>query len=479
MTESGQPWPNQDAPHQPYPHPYPTPAFAPPPPPEPPRKSGAKWAVSIVAGVLVLIVAIVVGLWAADSKEVPQGEVVAGGDVVQLSMQDLDALATAREKALNAQDLQGFLAPLDKGNPKLVESQTRLFENLHKVPFAVRRYEPFDQAGRAVDRFGRGVSVKLDVAFAHQIDGFDVAPVTEWYRWTVTRKDATSPPVITDVTGAPGTGSASKTVYYPAPWDAYPDMQVVRTDRTLFLSDGANLPASRKYAPVAEAAAQRVVGAWQAQGRPDRVVDRFVVTIVKDKSALASLYQMSEEKPTEEGHSIPMLVAQRGSNAIGGARVVVDGTSGLLSRDGGDELFRHEFAHSLIANKYRANPDDGLWGKENWVAEGFAEYVANRESGTAGPRLASAMRAVRSGAVTIDRLPTNDSWNSGDVSFQYYLGHQAMRYIKQQYGEAKVFAFVLAVYDGGTPDSAARAVLGVDLDSFEAGWRTFTRAETR
>ena len=143
------------------------------------------------------------------------------------------------------------------------------------------------------------------------------------------------------------------------------------------------------------------------------------------------------------------------------------------SQAGAAEIFRHEFTHAMIEG-LNAYAHDGKL--DSWVVEGFAEYVANRRPGTVGPRLPGAKAAIRKEPV--NGLPTNAGWNDRDVSFHYYLGHQAMRYIRQKYGEPKVFEFVSRCYTGSSTDESITTTLGVSASAFEKNWVTFVRAAT-
>ncbi|MDP9815603.1 hypothetical protein [Spirilliplanes yamanashiensis] len=408
--------------------------------------------------------------------------VSAAPGAVQISRADLERITTTRQAALQRRDLKGFLAPLDQGNRALIDGQTRLFHNLQKVTFTEQRFGFVDQAGRSIDRFGRGVTVHLDVAFVHQIKDFDNRPVAEWYRWTITKKDAAAPAVITDVSGAPGGSLAdSKTYYYPAPWDKYDDMRVTRTPHVLLLTDRAMEAKARRYANVAEKAATDVLGAWRRGGQDGPVLQRFVASLVPNKKELGSLYQIATDKVTEAGHSMPMVAYDgKGGEVSGGARVVMDTSSGFFADDAGaGEILRHEFTHAMLEGINRHDNDDAaIWGQEPWITEGIAEYVANRDHGGPANRDGGARSALRAGEFPA-RMPNALAFG-GDArvtNLHYYIAHQAIRHIVARYGELKMFAFVAAYYGGASVADAARTTLGADADALRRAALAYAKSE--
>jgi hypothetical protein len=462
--------------------PYTQPAYGP-----PPAGNARLFAVAAVGLTVVVGAGAAVGVVVSRPDATPasgNGTGAATTATVQITKADLDTLVDARSSALTRDSRDDFLKPLAPGDASLRTGQGHLFDNLQKLPFTVARYATLEQKGRSADRFGRAVTIDLDVAFVHQIEGYDAAPVAEWYRWTVTKKDAAAPLVITRIAGAPGSASSSsKTVFYPGPWDRWPDMQVVTTPHTMFLVDRPLRRQAEKWAPVAERAATDVLAAWRSGGQTGPVFDGFVTSLVAGRGQLGSLYQIATDKVTEAGHAMamPQFGAQ---NRSGAERIVIDTTSTFLQDgpDGAGEIFRHEYAHAMIEglNGYDSR-SWGLSGPEPWVVEGFAEFVANRASKDPGIRTAASHRRVRGGQFT-GRLPAGVGWSGADsatTSFNYFLGHQAYRYTAGKYGVRKAFALAATYYRGGTVDAACRSALGVDLTTFERGWAAFVRADAR
>ncbi|MFG1675307.1 hypothetical protein [Micromonospora sp. NPDC049282] len=480
MTQGHPPGP-PPAPGQPWP------AYPPPPPP-PPRSSRKLW-IGLAAGALALAVCagtlVGVGLGLRDDEEGPARKAAAAANGVTVTDAELTALLDRHGKALAAKDLDGWLATFDPARKDLVASQTQLFRNLAKLPLSVARYETVEKQGRASDAFGQGVTFQLDVSFVHQFDGFDLAPVTEWYRWTVVRPSRDAPIRVTAVTGAPAAANgSSKTVYYPGPWDRWREIHVERTPHTLLIADSTRAALAKRYAPTAEAAAVHDLAVWRAGGLPGPVPNGFVVALAKGKDEVGSLYRIGTAEATEAGFSLGMVAAERrdGKFTIGGTRVVVDTDERYFTRPGGGNdagmVFRHEVAHSLMTPRTSLTEVDAFDRLDEWVVEGFAEYVAfhGRPLGDSG-RTAAARRLLRGWN---GKLPDNGDWGNPDlISFHYWLGHTAMNHLAEKYGEPKLFRFVDAVYAGTPTDRAARDVLGVSLDEFQGGWADDVRTRAR
>lgn len=467
------------------------PGFGAYPPQQPPAAKSRRglW-IGVGAGVLALTlcagtaIGVGVGLNGRDEDD-PAPKAAAAANGVTVTQQELDALLERHSKALRDKDLTGFLAPFDPARKELVAGQTQLFKNLGKLPLSVSEYRTVAQQGRTSDSFGRGVTFQLDVSFVHQFDGYDLTPVAEWYRWTIVRESKGAPIKVTAVTGAPAALGSSKTVYYPGPWDKWRDIHVERTAHTLVITDAGMAAEARRYAPVAEAAVRDDFAAWQAGGVTGNTPKGFVISLVKGKKDLGSLYRINKEETTESGVSIGMVsteARQKGID-IGGSRVVIDVADRSFfapgDKEGPREIFRHELAHSLVATLQDADKLDFFDGIENWIVEGFAEYMAHRgEPLRASGRAAQARAVIRSGGWD-GKLPGNFEWGipADHVSFHYWLGHAAMQHLAEKYGEQKLFQFVAARYRGATAEQACQQVLGVPLTEFQSGWSAYVRAQ--
>jgi hypothetical protein len=457
------------------------------------QRTGRYIAVAAVAAVAVIATGAVVGIVVSRPDRAPAAAIPteagpASGSapgVVQITKADLESLATARSSALAGNDLDGFLARLETSNAKLIAGQRQLFANLRKLTFAVSQYSTLEQQGRASDRFGRAVTVDLDVAFVHQLKDYDAKPVAEWYRWTITKKDAASEPVITGITGAPAAlSSYSKTVFYPAPWDKWPEMQTLRTAHTLFLVDRPALPLARRYAPVAEQAAVDALAGWRSGGQSGPVNERFVTSLVTSHQQLGTIFQIAPDKVWEAGHAMPMPEHRADSDRKPGAvRVVMDTSSNWFDGkpEHASEIFRHEYTHAMIEGINGYDNKDGFAGSSAWVQEGFADFVANRNVPDSSLSRGNAKQRVAGGQFD-GKLPNDFAWDvpdAGVMNFHYYLAHSAYQYMARTYGVPKAYAFAATFYRGGGLANAFTTALGADQDTFQRKWAAFVRADVR
>lgn len=443
---------------------------------------------------LVLVVAVGAGVGLVlrgggsgdDVKDDASGNVEAADpNTVVVKDDEIRNLVQAHTKALASGDAKAFTSIFDKKNAALVRDQARVFANLRKMPLAEKSYEILGRQGRAQDSFGRGVKFTQDVAFVHRFAGIDLRPVSEWYRWTFEKASPKAPLVVTKVEGAPPTisGEASKTMYYPGPWDIWPDIVVEKAGGSLVLARPEDAALARRVAPTVSSAAASDLAFWQKNGDPDAAVPSgFVVALVKGKTQLGKLFRTA--KANEAGVSIPMPRWGLANDTvrIGGTRIVVDTTSEFFgNRQGIMEISKHEIAHSLVAGLDSAQ--FALFGRANWITEGFAEYVADRGQPIAQNLRYAEGRAYLAGRLAMPfdgKLPTNSFWDYKQMtSVNYLMGHLAMRFIAQKYGERKLVEGVVAAYRAPGDDSEAALfqMLGVTRAGFERQWAAYVRAQ--
>ncbi|GLW06470.1 hypothetical protein Misp01_16000 [Microtetraspora sp. NBRC 13810] len=464
-------------------------------PPERRRRTGLWVTLGVLSLVLVVAVGAGVGLvlrGGGAAGPAPERELAAaatgGADpqAVVVSDEEINALMAAHGRALAAGDAKQFTSIFDQKNTALVREQSRVFANLRKVPMIETSYQVLRRVGRAEDNFGRGVKFEQDVAFVHRIAGIDLRPVTEWYRWTIEKASAGAPLVVTKVGGAPppfSAGGGSKTVYYPGPWDIWPDISLVQAGSSIILARPQDAALARRIAPTVAGATSDVRDFWQRSGEQGAPVPAgFVVALADGPAQLGNLFR--KEKVTgEAGVSIPMPSWGLGDDVkIGGTRIVLDAASDFFdSGQGIKEVTTHEFAHSLVASLDSAG--FSLFGKPNWIIEGFAEYVANRGRPINQNLRFDEGQAYLAGRFPLPfegRLPDNTTWTyKGMGSLNYFMGHLAIRYAAERYGERKLVGAVVAAYraDGDESESAFFQALGVGKANFERQWADYARRQ--
>lgn len=413
---------------------------------------------------------------------------------VAVSDGEIENLVDGHTSALGRRSEREFLSIYDSGDKKLIASQRRLYENLLKVPFEVAEFQVAQQAGRRIDSFGRGVRFTLDVAFVHQISKVDVRPVQEWYHWTVVKETRDDPLTVTAVSGATTVHGEKRTVYYPAPWDVYPDMTVVETPHTVILASAETARLARRLKSTAERSATADLNVWKSKG-PKGVLTQpgFLVVLENNRKRYGTMYRAGESIATNEaGFSLGMAAARtsrRDKVAFGGARIVVDTTTSFFTSHGRAgtprEIFRHEMAHSLL-QPLEAEPGvfDDLLGKglQTWVVEGFADYMALRGVPASRNENVYLLRRFVRGGHFDGTLPTNEEINNGKKlsGVAYAQGYFAIRFIADEYGERKALAFVAAHYqDPQRLGREIREATGLSLRGFQARWARYVRAAVR
>ncbi|MEU6076775.1 hypothetical protein [Micromonospora sp. NPDC047074] len=496
MTEGPPPVPRSHV-HPAAPFPPPGPHAAPgsygppgtygPPAPPSPRGGRSRRGLWIGLGAALLVLVLCAGAaFGARGHLADWVGTTTGADGEHDETTEIDSLLAGHTRALKERDLAAFVAPFDAADADLVARQTSLFHNLVKLPLAESRYERLTRS--AARPAGAGTTFDLTVSFVHQLDGYDLAPVAELYTWTVVRTGEDAPLKVTAVGGLAQDRARGGVAYYPAPWDKWRSVHVERTPHTLLIVDGSLRAQAQRYAPLAEQAAVDDLAAWRAGGVTAEIPKGFVISMVKGKKELGSLYRSTTQTPAESGLSIAVPPhgsidgADGAGPGVGGSRVVIDVTDRYYFTEGGRDrqlkLFRHELAHSLVNSLTERGPDAAAGDEqEKWVVEGFAEYLGyGRKPWPTSERTASSRAILRS----LDgdpALPTNATWNSpGRAGHHYWLGHSAIGYIAERYGERKLFQFVAAHYRGARVGAATREVLGVSYADFADAWGGYVTA---
>lgn len=439
--------------------------------------------------VLALLVALGVGGLAVTRALGDNALPTAGGGAHSeqlIGPQDVTELLEGRSQALRSGDEEAYLAPFTGEARK---TQRKLFRNLRKVPFAQAEFSVLNQTGTGDDDYGDGATVTLDVAFVHKIQNVDVRPVSEWYRWVIKRASEDTGPRITKVGPSPGAYGSKSYVYYPAPWDLYEDMHVVRQAHSITISDKKYAADTDRYAPYIEKAAKDDIELWRSTGPPGvETPTGFVAVLEPDRETYTSLYAAGSTE-WEAGQSVPMPTfdADFGGDEddleYGGARIKMDTslsrfTSATHWQSGVADISHHEFAHAIVQPLEAATEGFGTGAANTrwWAVEGFAEYTAMRFD---PERSAWEIRNHVAGRPFDGELPESPGF-SDQVSRDYTLAHLAIRFIAEKSGETAAFRFVADHYrDPDGLDEQLRRAVGMGESEFEAAWATYVRSLSR
>ncbi|MEU6353442.1 hypothetical protein ABZ896_29650 [Streptomyces sp. NPDC047072] len=449
-------------------------------------KGGLKKA---VIGVVVLAVLAVLGVGGlAAYRALGGGDLPTASDGSQgeqlLGSKDIEALLDGRTEALRGGDEDAYLAPF---TGKAKETQKNLYENLRKIPFAQAEYAVLKTSGTSTDEYGDGATIALDVAFVHKIQDVDVRPVSEWYRWIIKRESKDAEPRITRVGPSPGAYGSKGYVFYPAPWDLYEDMHVVKKDHTLTISDKKYAADTDRFAPYIEKAAKDDIEMWKANGpEGTETPTGFVAVLERDRATYSSLYG-SESAEWEAGQSVPMPTFNAGFAGTekdleyGGARIKMDMTGSRFTNETYwpqlvQEISHHEFAHAIVQP---LEASAGGFAEESrtrwWVVEGFADYVAFRFDSELG---AWNVKNDVTGKEFSGTLPA-DPGVGDEVSTNYSVSYLAIRFIAEKNGEAAALRFVTDHYrHPDRLDAQLRTATGMGESEFQAAWASYVRSNS-
>lgn len=400
--------------------------------------------------------------------------VAANHDTPPASISDaeLTQLVADRSKALQSHDRQAFLAEVDAGHAAVVAQQGRLFDNLQKIHFTSEDYV-LHLSSTSESTFTSRANATVDVDFEHRIAGVDLAPVVERYRWTVQRSGPGGALRITAVAGSPSSSSWQAAYYYPAPWDAVPNLTVITRQHVLLMADSTSASYAAHTADAAEQAAEFDLSHWS--GGPG-TAPGFSVFFTSDQGLYRTLYG-SSGRGWDVGVTIPIPAA--GANPaekFPTSRIVMDTT---VDKNGTDDVtitMRHEMTHAMV---FPLEAMSGGGQDDDWLVEGFAEWMGYRVySDSLMLQAIADSGEVPHSAPT--HLPTDDEVYASDAKTaekSYTLAQLAIMYVASKYGPDKVDRFVVSVYknEGSATavDDAMRDVLGTTTAAFTQGWAAY------
>ncbi len=242
------------------------------------------------------------------------------------------------------------------------------------------------------------------------------------------------------------------------------ELSVARSRGVLVMVDGTQSEADKVAARVRRGidVVRRVLPAWRAP------------VVVEVPASAADLDEALGAAPgTYAG--IAAVTATAGGVSDGQAPVHVfvnpEVTAGLR-RAGAQVVMSHELVHVAT--------DAARGGTEPWLVEGFADYVALRDTDLPDAiTLGQAIAAVRRDGVP-DDLPTAAQLDTraADLQARYEEAWLACRIVAERLGESGL----LAVYDAagsGTPLASALARRGLPIDELFELWRAHLKRFTR
>jgi hypothetical protein len=385
--------------------------------------------------------------------------------------------------ALAKRDLPGYLAAFDR-DAGLRSRQTATFQALGRLPFAEIRY------GWNDDRWSRPAGLTReygDDAFVavvnrrYHLKGWDTAPTGELVALTFATRDGRWTVVGDEEASTLPSGTV------PEPW-AFGDVSVFSTPHVLLVGDRAPSRQAdlRRLADRVEDAVRDVRPVWSAPSWNGKVV----VYAVTDRRFLSSWFgdQWSDGKADDDDPAeFDAWVSTIEESAldgtvkeypVAGSRMVI--TPGMLryTAEEARTVIRHELTHAATFMQGKEMP--------TWLSEGVAEYTAfrvMRSSGKADGVEAlhrrglpeQLWRDLRASSYRPELVIDHGSFyaGTGDQVFRRYSeGWFAALYIADEYGEAKLRAFVAKACDptygsaSAREDVALRDVLGTTRAAF-------------
>ncbi|MEU8890929.1 hypothetical protein [Streptomyces sp. NPDC048442] len=368
---------------------------------------------------------------------------------------DVRRLLERRAAALLGRDRAAFLGVLEPGAAGLRDRQRQEFDHLAGVPLASWEY-----GLTGLDRTGAGLAT-AQVELRHRIAGYDTVPA-------VTAR-------LVDLVRRAGqwyvAGDRPRQVGAQEIWQQGP-VTAVRGKRAVVLGAGQDRERLRSIADTADRAAAAVARAWAGERDLKEVL--LVPPTLEGMGAL-----LGAPAAGYRGIAAVTTGASGGGRRTSADRVIVNPEAyGVLGAAGQEVVLTHETTH--VATRTATTGSTPMW-----LSEGFADWVAYRESDRTPAQVAPELRrtVLRDGPPAA--LPGDGDFGfSGDaerLAGAYEGGWLACRMIAERSGEHKLLAFYRAV--GGHPqrdgavENALNSELGTGPEAFTAQWRTYLRAE--
>ncbi|MFF8956985.1 hypothetical protein [Streptomyces sp. NPDC014894] len=361
---------------------------------------------------------------------------------------DIRHTLDARARAVLGGDESAYLAALDPGTAGLRAQELRYFRNLAEMPFASWEY----RLGEVEEHGERAVA---HAELRYRVDGYDSGPVTAPRTLELARRDGRW-----YVSADRAAEGAAEQLWHQG------EVRAVRGERSLILGVGQDTARLKALARTADRSVPAVSDAW-----PSRWAERVVVLAPDSLESMGALLGAPAA-----GYRGIAAVTTGETGAAGDApadRVIVNPSAyGVLGEFGKDVVITHETTH--VATRAHTSPATPMW-----LSEGFADWVAYRDTGRTAPQTAPELsRAVRRGDLP-PALPADDDFAFGGspqtLSRAYEGGWLACELIADRWSEDHLTDFYRAVSQTSEPTTALETALADILSTtphdFTALWR--------
>ncbi|WUD75794.1 hypothetical protein OG937_30935 [Streptomyces sp. NBC_00510] len=344
-------------------------------------------------------------------------------------------LLERRADAVLGHDEKAYLADV---TPARHAAERQVFRNLEELPLASWSY-------RLVSTEGAD-PVTARVQLRYRLGGYDSTPVTTDESLLLRADGAGRWRVAGD--GDPG----------GLLWEQGP-LRVVRGSHSLVLGTGDRAELAG-YAADADRAVPQVRRAWGGQGWTGRVV-------LEVPSSLRRMGQLLDA-PAETYAGVAAVTTGEvgGSGTAPAGRVIVNPEAFAgLSAFGRQVVLTHETTH--VATRAVTTSRTPLW-----LSEGFADWVAYRDSGRTAASLAPELRRDVTASGPPGHLPADADFAPGaPAQAQAYEGAWlACRFIADTWGADRLVALYRSHAD-------LRGTLGIDEDALTERWRAYVKGE--
>jgi hypothetical protein len=439
---------------------------------------------SLLAGVCTIgiVIALITALYASSSRRASSSlsRQDRSGDSIPVvgsgpgapTFGDVQKLLDRHASAVLSHDHSEFMADIDTGRAasQFRANQQASFDALADVPISSWKYSglvpvtsPTSNANAA--KLYRGPVLMVRVTFSYELRDADTEPSAhELWLTFVNRSGHARLAADADLVDS---GGAS----WHGPWDFGP-IEVDRGRYSLVLAHPLRADIMPVLARVLDSSVAAVTKAWGTRW------DQQIALVVPDSQAemnqvLENTLPLSQIAATTYVNGV-----DAGTGRPEGVRIAVN-PANLVRLDaiGLRIVIQHEV--TLVAtwtNKSESSPI--------WLTEGFAEYVANLDTGQSVPFAAAELaRQVRAGAVPA-ALPTAADFGSEQTRLPqaYEEAWLACRLIAQHAGQpglVKLFRQVGASDAGAAAavETALQSVLHTSTARFTLAWQQYLKAQ--